>query len=109
MRANDACPDLAVVFQQLLEAWLRSGKEWERERALYACTHLLKTYTERLEDAVSIDSLFPKLFGSACGFSWSLSGNQDEGSPGEPGGPAGLLCSSALTSAPICHQDSIAP
>ncbi|XP_064360030.1 maestro heat-like repeat-containing protein family member 2B [Dromaius novaehollandiae] len=54
----------------LLEAWLRSGKEWERERALYACTHLLKTYTERLEDARENSS---EQFGSMIGVLGPLS------------------------------------
>ncbi|XP_068788301.1 maestro heat-like repeat-containing protein family member 2B [Struthio camelus] len=35
----------------LLEAWLHSEKEWERERALQVCTQLTKAYAERSVDA----------------------------------------------------------
>ncbi|XP_067145724.1 maestro heat-like repeat-containing protein family member 2B [Apteryx mantelli] len=35
---------------QLLETWLHSEKEWERERALQVCTQLMKAYAERFAD-----------------------------------------------------------
>ena len=56
-----------MVFQQLLETWLHSEKEWERERALQVCTQLMKAYAERFVAAVSIASLLPEPFGSPVG------------------------------------------
>ncbi|XP_038234963.2 maestro heat-like repeat-containing protein family member 2B [Dermochelys coriacea] len=46
---------------QLLETWLHSGKEWERERALQASIQLLTAYQETVHSTVSIAFLFLQL------------------------------------------------
>ncbi|XP_068790031.1 maestro heat-like repeat-containing protein family member 2B [Struthio camelus] len=51
----------------LLEAWLHSEKEWERERALQVCTQLMQAYAERFVSTVSMGSLFPEACGSSVG------------------------------------------
>lgn len=40
---------------QVLKGWLTSAKEWERERALRVCTHVLAACKERCELTVSRD------------------------------------------------------
>ncbi|CAM9960160.1 unnamed protein product [Bubo scandiacus] len=44
--ATSACFDDVVL---VLKGWLTSAKEWERERALWVCAHVLGTCKERCE------------------------------------------------------------
>ncbi|XP_074878248.1 maestro heat-like repeat-containing protein family member 2B isoform X2 [Buteo buteo] len=47
---RERCP-----LPQVLKGWLTSAKEWERERALRVCTHVLGACKERCELTVSRD------------------------------------------------------
>ena len=44
-----------VTLPQVLKGWLASAKEWEQERALQVCTHVLRACNERFELMVSRD------------------------------------------------------
>lgn len=52
---------IPLLYQQLLETWLHSEKEWERERALQATIQLLTAYQETVHSTVSIAFLFLEL------------------------------------------------
>ena len=43
------------TLPQVLKGWLTSDKEWERERALWVCAHVLGACKERFELMVSGD------------------------------------------------------
>ena len=98
-----------MVFQQLLETWLHSEKEWERERALQVCTQLMKAYAERFVAAVSIASLLPEPLGSPVGAAGVSRGGNVRADLVSQEALQGRLCSSALASVPICHKHGIPP
>ncbi|XP_064353252.1 maestro heat-like repeat-containing protein family member 2B, partial [Dromaius novaehollandiae] len=61
---EDLSSDWLAEMLHVLEYWLTSAKEWERERALQACAQLLGAYEERFE--LTGETSFG-LFGSMVG------------------------------------------
>ncbi|XP_026719765.1 maestro heat-like repeat-containing protein family member 2B [Athene cunicularia] len=57
--ATSVCLDDVVL---VLKGWLTSAKEWERERALWVCGHVLGTCKERCELQISPDCRMPGTF-----------------------------------------------
>ena len=64
---RERCP-----LPQVLKGWLTSAKEWERERALRVCAHVLGACKERFELTVSRDP--PRALGPHSPHSWPRKG-----------------------------------